>query len=140
MNPGFSTDVVKLLSLMKQDDIHDNYISDLFENALSPRFQKNNPFIPNGLLTNLERKELLDKWKDSNKKLKKYCPGETAEFFFSEIDSTQKNNHEKRDRRDQILMELIIYLNRRIDKLERNQPIQLLKRVLRKLISKSKFW
>lgn len=88
-NVGYSKDVVWLLRLYKQADIHDNTLHHLLNKALPPSHLKSDPFKPYGLLDIGQRQKIMARYREGNKAIARlfFAQEERDKLFLEPLDT-----------------------------------------------------
>lgn len=126
-NTGYSNDVLHLLRLYKQDDIHDNTLHKLLNRALPEEYLKQDPFQNYGILELSEREELLEIYRADNKSIANTFFTDGREDLF--LDDVENKNEESNENQSQnheneleklfpILLDLFIHQEKRLRRIE----------------------
>jgi hypothetical protein len=86
MNVGFVPEIMQILSLCRDQtaDIHNHSLVDFLASALPDRYKKTSPFASYGLLSPVDRYNLVKSYQPSNELLGKLIFGPGRENFFRE--------------------------------------------------------
>ncbi|PTM19543.1 MAG: hypothetical protein DA446_07885 [Bacteroidetes bacterium] len=126
-NTGYSDDVLHLLRLYKQDDIHDNTLHKLLNRALPEKYLKQDPFQNYGILELSEREELLEIYRADNQSIANTFFTDGREDLFlddgeslnKESNKNQSHNHENElEKLFPILLDLFIHQEERLRRIE----------------------
>lgn len=126
-NTGYSDDVLHLLRLYKQDDIHDNTLHKLLNRALPEKYLKQDPFQDYGILKLSEREELLRMYRADNQSIANAFFNDGREDLFlddvespnKESNKNQSHNHENElEKLFPILLDLFIHQEERLRRIE----------------------
>ena len=126
-NTGYSDDVLHLLRLYKQDDIHDNTLHKLLNRALPEEYLKQDPFQNYGILKLSEREELLGIYRADNQSIANaFFTDGREDLFLDNVESLNKESNENQSHNHvneleklfPILLDLFIHQEKRLRRIE----------------------
>jgi hypothetical protein len=121
VNPGYSHEILEILNLCKIGfKLHDetqvpyNPLHHYFFYALPEKYRRKDPFSPYGLLSPVERLEIIEKYEESNMKLARLLlPGGDEKLFHEPLPDLSENWTEPKkltiEKAIPVLIDLLMY-------------------------------